>query len=418
MDFRLIYRMVRKITVKKVISDDAIASCEGEYFNEDWFTAPIAKGYSGGDTILREDSDVYTDDGRLLLKFRKNVISKALTDTALRCYRKRAKVRDANRGAAAGILDIEKLPHHIQEGLNNDSLELFNTSKFRTELIVTNGPPGQFASLTNGNVSRTRVSNLAPSNIAGYFDVGLRGNGSRRGTIPCRLTSFTQNNPELWNQSLPFLQRCDELFQQLVPERHHKQWIKTNLVPEFAINNTAFSTVTLNYSWRTALHRDAGDFKEGFGNLIVIEDDANPNRYEGCYIGFPQYKIAVDVRTGDFLAMDVHEWHCNTEFVPIDDSDPSRRTPTRTSPGARWKSTTLREWRYNRLSIVCYLRDNMIKCRRSTHGAMWQQKSGSDVTQSELDELEQKYHKLYRSRNKYRNPGRLVDDQSSIINHR
>ena len=26
-----------------------------------------------------------------------------------------------------------------------------------------------------------------------------------------------------------------------------------------------------------------------------------------------QYGVAVDVRNGDFLAMDVHQWHCNTE---------------------------------------------------------------------------------------------------------
>ena len=45
--------------------------------------------------------------------------------------------------------------------------------------------------------------------------------------------------------------------------------------PEFAIGNTAFSTVTINYSWRTALHKDAGDYMDGFGNLIVIEDTAN-----------------------------------------------------------------------------------------------------------------------------------------------
>ena len=42
---------------------------------------------------------------------------------------------------------------------------------------------------------------------------------------------------------------------------------------------------------------------------MVIEDSENPNKYEGAYTGFPQYGVAANVRTGDFLAMDVHEWH-------------------------------------------------------------------------------------------------------------
>jgi len=90
-------------------------------------------------------------------------------------------------------------------------------------------------------------------------------------------------------------------FQSLLPSQHNKQWLRANATPEFNIVETAFSTITLNYSWRTALHKDAGDFKDGFGNLIVVEDPKNPNKYDGCYTGFPQYGVAVDCRTGDFL---------------------------------------------------------------------------------------------------------------------
>ena len=30
---------------------------------------------------------------------------------------------------------------------------------------------------------------------------------------------------------------------------------------------------------------------------------------------FPQYGVAVNVRQGDFVAADVHEWQFNTEFT-------------------------------------------------------------------------------------------------------
>jgi hypothetical protein len=58
------------------------------------------------------------------------------------------------------------------------------------------------------------------------------------------------------------------------------------------------------------LHRDSGDLREGFGNLVVSSDTDD---YEGAYTMFPQYGIGVDCRNGDFLAMNVHEWHCNSE---------------------------------------------------------------------------------------------------------
>ena len=74
--------------------------------------------------------------------------------------------------------------------------------------------------------------------------------------------------------------------------------------------------------------------EEGYGNLVVLEE----GKYKGGYTGFPQYGVCVDARNGDFLAMDVHEWHCNTKIIPVTKD-------------------------YTRLSMVAYLRKNMIKCK-------------------------------------------------------
>ena len=91
---------------------------------------------------------------------------------------------------------------------------------------------------------------------------------------------------------------------------------------------------------------------DGFGNLMVIEDHENPNKYRGAYTGFPQYGVAANVRTGDFLAMDVHEWHANTEFKPVNKVK-----------GTYKQKDVDNQWHYNRLSIVCYLREKMIRCK-------------------------------------------------------
>jgi hypothetical protein len=80
-------------------------------------------------------------------------------------------------------------------------------------------------------------------------------------------------------------------------------------------------------NFQTTIHKDVGDDPQGFGNLSVIEY----GKYTGGETCFPQYGIGFDVRTGDVLFMNVHEWHGN---LPIHKEDPEAR----------------------RLSIVCYLR--------------------------------------------------------------
>lgn len=332
--------MVKKIVVNQLISNEEIASMEGEYFDEKYFH-----------TILNSDCDVYTENGNILLKFRKNVIDQKVTDQALEAYRKQAQKRHNNRGASAGVLDNYKLANFADK--------LYQPNKFRTKFLRRDGSP-----------SKTTITNMAPSNIAGYFDNFDRKDKTKfkgKNKIPCRLTSFTRDHWGLWESSLPFLQQVDLQFQKLIPDNHYNQWIRANSTPEFTINETAFSTITLNYSWRTALHRDAGDYLDGFGNLTVIEDNENQNKYKGCYTGFPQYGVAVNVRTGDFLAMDVHEWHCNTEFIDINNN-------------FEYHISKVKEWNYNRLSIVCYLRDNMIKCQQ---------------TQPNLKQLNKRYQELY-----------------------
>ena len=138
--------------------------------------------------------------------------------------------------------------------------------------------------------------------------------------------------------------------------------------------------MTVNYSWRTALHKDSGDLEEGFGNLIVCEDDQNPNKFGGSYLGFPQFGVAVDVRQGDFLAMDVHQWHANTEYKHI-----GKFIDTTKKNTIRGTQTKQNGWYFNRLSIVLYYRKKMIRCKdesltKNKSNAKQLQKSSLEVS--------------------------------------
>jgi hypothetical protein len=345
--------MVKKIIVHKLMSDSEIADREGEHFSE--------KFYKGvGRHIVKSDVDVYTNEGNLLLKFRKNVIPKRYTDMALDSFLEASKKKHENRGAAAGVLDRDKMPNYIGK--------LLNPGKFRTG----------FESSVSGKTSKQATSNLSQSNIVGFFDVpdrNLKGKGA-----PCRLTVFNRDHPDLWENGLSFIEKCDEQFKKLIPDRHRIQHRRAQSTPNFAISNTAFSTITINYSWRTALHRDKGDMEEGFGNLIVIEDPHNKNTYDGGYIGFPQYGVCVDVRTSDFLAMDVHEWHSNTEYRP-------RNKKVFGSPKEK---DVVNGWYFNRMSVVMYLREKMIKCKDKS---LWKNKAGGgySIENDVLNSLPKEY---------------------------
>ena len=83
--------------------------------------------------------------------------------------------------------------------------------------------------------------------------------------------------------------------------------------------------------------------------------------YKGGYTGFPQFGVAFDVRKGDFLAMDVHEWHCNTPII-CDNTDCCNCYKNKKTTYNNKKC--LNDEKYCRLSVVCYLRKNMVKCKK------------------------------------------------------
>jgi hypothetical protein len=336
-----IQNKIKTINLNPILNDEDIKKKEGHYFNEDYYTKH--------NKIVNTSTDVYgiQPDGshKLLFKFRKNVIPENICSNAYYALEKHAKRKNSNRGAAAGKLSLKKLPKHVGQVMKEDKFRVFYKTK-------------------DGKVSRDNVGNIAQSNIAGYYDRPDRNqynhkytktkDKSKTQSIPmCRTTQFTKKNVEKWKKTIPLIKAADTLFKKLVPDRYKIQLKRAKQTPDYQIDHTAYSTITVNYNWRTATHCDNGDLDEGFGNLIVLEKakskdiknikdthDKNSNSskgYTGGYLGFPKWGICVDVRQGDFLAMDVHEYHSNTPIVGD-----------------------------GRLSVVCYLRKKMINCRSSS----------------------------------------------------
>ena len=204
-----------------------------------------------------------------------------------------------------------------------------------------------------GGISKMKVNNQVASNPIGFYE-----SGKNFADLPCRLTHFTRTNFEKYNDGLPFIQHIDKLFQKLIPEAHNKQLVRADTKPHLKIPKTAFSTVTINRNFRTAMHRDAGDFKDGFGNLTVIER----GKYHGGYTIFPQYGVAIDLRNNDFVAMDVHQWHCNTPMYETEKDKAFNETLDYAFKDNPEVGTAGIYEKYTRISFVCYLREKIANC--------------------------------------------------------
>lgn len=362
---------IKKLIVTKIMSDKDISQREGTWFTEDDLVHPV----------IRSNIDVYYLDEQgnevLLLKYRKNQISDELCDLGWQSYKDLAKP-SRGRGASAGPIDVQgqyfgkrSLVHTnkwstgylkpqgklLKEEL--DLLELEDIKKRTLECDLTCETDDTKESLiykiikSKGLVSSMKVNNQVASNPIGFYE-----ESKNFAKLPCRLTHFTRVNYDKYTSGLPFIQRIDQCFKKLIPDAHQKQLCKANEKCHLKIPKTCFSTITINRNFRTALHRDAGDYKEGFGNLTVIER----GKYHGGYTCFPQFGVGVDVRRGDFLAMDVHQWHTNT---PIYETDEDKEFNDAMEPAFKDNpevGTVGIYNKYTRLTFVCYLREKISQC--------------------------------------------------------
>lgn len=348
------------------------------------------------DILVEEDCDVYmppscdiatqadcqpkncagcdrgTDEARIAFKFRKNYFTKEQQDAAYEGLRE-AATSSQNRGLAAGPRGVKlnnrewvtEYQHEIVDFFLRPSENLFGedpvdsirTKYAKTRDVVSNRarvwvlsrmakenfdfeewvelvrvmPTDEAkasAEYVAANlISTTNYANPVNSGIAGWFD--------RYPRIPYgRATSYTRDNWDKFALSFPFLQTLARGFSELMPWRFKNQMAAANkLDPSFLVPGTPFTTVTVNKTFRTAAHYDAGDLNTGLSNLLVLSNTGN---YTGAYLVAPEYRIAVDVRPGDLLLINNHEvMHGNTPIVCNDEET-------------------------ERISLVCYFRERML----------------------------------------------------------
>jgi hypothetical protein len=242
------------------------------------------------DHVVAEDSDfVDAETGRLILLFRKSVLS------ARAAARARAAFSDidetespsVSRRAAAGKLSLSKF-----RTLRSDLAKIIPITATSGRLL-----------LKDGRTLRQTMSNPVHSYLAGY--------GVHRFEPRAVKNLLTNRYPTRWQNAVPFFQEIDRVHARLLPAVHQLQVERCRLHPSWTIPGTALSTVTININYESCYHWDTGDFADGYSTLSVVEQ----GRYDGGYLVFPKYRLAVDVRERDLLLCQSHiDIHGNTKM--------------------------------------------------------------------------------------------------------
>lgn len=159
-----------------------------------------------------------------------------------------------------------------------------------------------------GDQARTRTRRII-SGTLGAVDPGPA-TGRATGRLPvCRLTAWTGTHLPEWHALRPLLLGIDRALRDYVPDRWRAQAKAAEAVhPDWLVPGTTFTTVTLNNSYSTGQHQDAGDLRAGFSTLAV----ARRGSYTGGRLVLAEYRLAVDMGHGDLLLFDAHAWHGNT----------------------------------------------------------------------------------------------------------
>lgn len=276
---------MKKTFVKPIMSDEEADSFEGKLLTEEDLI-----------TTFYTDVDLYDKEtGRCIAKFRKNVIPGKVIMDAYESL-KGAAIPTDSRGVATGIK---------KEG------------KFMSKKILKNGKQAKKIWAHGQTVN---------SGIIGYYERTVR--------FPhCRLTSFNKHEFEKFVKAYPIIKFVDNKYKELMPNEYKIQRkLADKTSQDFVIKGTSFTTVTVNKNWQTAVHKDQGDLKEGFGNLVALRK----GKYIGGHFVVVKWGVGFDLQNGDLLLVDVHQWHGNT--------------PIKADKEAV------------RLSLVMYYRENMKFC--------------------------------------------------------
>jgi hypothetical protein len=148
-------------------------------------------------------------------------------------------------------------------------------------------------------VKNTKYSKSARSN-------GIPTQSAIFGSLPrvpyrndyCRITADTKTQRKIAYEILEFSKIIDDVYKDLLPAQHelNLQIVRSNVEQDYIIKDTPFTTINFNVNHAIKYHRDTGNFKDVYSNVLIIKEDVI-----GGHLICPEYNIGFEQSDGALI---------------------------------------------------------------------------------------------------------------------
>jgi hypothetical protein len=203
------------------------------------------------------------------------------------------------------VADSAKLLRTVHGDLSNRGSVIYRGSMMNREradgsLSVTKAVTQAMLQLIREQNSRLGLTGPY-SDFLGYMDRDPR-------KPFCRETAWSLKRPDIFEISQPLAEEVEYVNKQELPDvwKRQREFMR-HVSPDFKYTGSMFSTLTINLNLPCCYHTDNGDYRDGIGNLVVLE----LGRDDSGILVIPRERKAFIVRPTDCLLMDVHRMHGN-----------------------------------------------------------------------------------------------------------
>ena len=143
--------------------------------------------------------------------------------------------------------------------------------------------------------------------------------GFKRGRFTGAIDSsgWVKDNPSKWEELQDIAKWNERAFEKANPDVYHKQksFCEKFIEPEYRIGNGIFTTMSANryhvgQSAKMAAHVDSGDLNAGMPTMSHFRE----GDYEGAYLTFPRYGVAIDAPDNSVIIADSNQLHGVTQI--------------------------------------------------------------------------------------------------------
>lgn len=121
----------------------------------------------------------------------------------------------------------------------------------------------------------------------------------------CRFSKQTNDERKNFAESFAFGEKVGELYKMYLPEEYEQndKLIRENIDESWLPSGVPFTTCNFNVNHAIKYHRDTGNFKGVFSNVLILKEGVT-----GGLLVFPELKIAFEQSDGALGIFDGQKW--------------------------------------------------------------------------------------------------------------